>query len=121
MNVIQPTISNWKTRNSTNAVKKKCRELDIYSEIFNDVTEPVQHIKVNINGAKLVKLHQRPKTRLDAIKECYGLDALQENKLIKLESGEVITAWCIEGYSTIDSFISELGEEYILETYDSGL
>ena len=59
--------------------------------------------------------------RLDAIKECYGLDALQKNKLIKLDSGEVVTAWCIEGHSNIDSFIEEYGEELVMETYDSGL
>lgn len=32
------TISNWKTRNSISAIKKKCRELRIYNEIFNSIT-----------------------------------------------------------------------------------
>lgn len=32
----QKTISNWKIRNSINAIKKKCRELGIYKEIFED-------------------------------------------------------------------------------------
>jgi len=32
------TISNWKSRNSINAIKKKCRELGIYKEIFGDET-----------------------------------------------------------------------------------
>ena len=31
------TISNWKSRNSVNAIKKRCRELGIYSEIFGDL------------------------------------------------------------------------------------
>lgn len=30
------TISKWKQRNSVNAIKKKCRELGIYNEIFGD-------------------------------------------------------------------------------------
>jgi hypothetical protein len=30
------TISNWKQRNSITALKKKCRELGIYNEIFGD-------------------------------------------------------------------------------------
>lgn len=30
------TISNWKSRDSINAIKKKCRELGIYNEIFED-------------------------------------------------------------------------------------
>jgi hypothetical protein len=32
----QAVISNWKIRNSINAIKKKCRELGIYNEIFGD-------------------------------------------------------------------------------------
>ena len=31
------TISNWKQRNSITALKKKCRELGIYDEIFGDL------------------------------------------------------------------------------------
>lgn len=30
----QATISNWKIRNSINAIKRKCRELGIYDDIF---------------------------------------------------------------------------------------
>ena len=30
------TISNWKQRNSITALKRKCRELGIYNEIFGD-------------------------------------------------------------------------------------
>ncbi|MGJ0344654.1 helix-turn-helix domain containing protein [Aliarcobacter cryaerophilus] len=33
------TISNWKTRNSISAIKKKCRELGIYNQIFKDFEE----------------------------------------------------------------------------------
>lgn len=36
MNSTPQTITNWKTRNSINGIKKKCRELGIYSEIFGD-------------------------------------------------------------------------------------
>ena len=36
LGVAQQTVSNWKTRNSVNAIKKKCRELGIYDEIFKD-------------------------------------------------------------------------------------
>ena len=40
INTSQQTISSWKSRNSVNAIKKKCRELGIYDEIFviNDFT-----------------------------------------------------------------------------------
>ncbi|MCT7509774.1 helix-turn-helix domain containing protein [Aliarcobacter cryaerophilus] len=36
INTSQKTISNWKIRNSISAIKKKCRELGIYDEIFGD-------------------------------------------------------------------------------------
>jgi len=36
LGVSQPAISKWKSRNSISAVKKKCRELGIYQEIFGD-------------------------------------------------------------------------------------
>ncbi len=36
INVQQPVISGWKARNSINPIKKKCRELGIYNEIFGD-------------------------------------------------------------------------------------
>ena len=36
INTTQQTISSWKQRNSVNAIKKKCKELGIYNEIFGD-------------------------------------------------------------------------------------
>lgn len=37
----QKTISNWKIRNSISAIKKRCRELGIYNEIFKDFKEEI--------------------------------------------------------------------------------
>ena len=46
----QKTISNWKIRNSINAIKKRCRELGIYTEIFGDLNTNVNNIQnSNIN------------------------------------------------------------------------
>ena len=36
LNTTQSTISSWKQRASVNAVKKKCREVGIYNDIFSD-------------------------------------------------------------------------------------
>ncbi|WP_066351671.1 hypothetical protein [Aliarcobacter skirrowii] len=36
INIGQPAITKWKKNNSINAIKKKCRELGIYNEIFSD-------------------------------------------------------------------------------------
>jgi len=43
INVSQKTISNWKIRDSVSAIKKKCRELDIYNEIFGDTAVAEQY------------------------------------------------------------------------------
>ena len=36
INTTQQVISKWKQRNAVNAIKKRCRELGIYNEIFKD-------------------------------------------------------------------------------------
>ncbi|MCT7587993.1 hypothetical protein [Aliarcobacter butzleri] len=46
INTTQQSISSWKLRNSINAIKKKCKELGIYNEIFKDFNEQ-QIIKKN--------------------------------------------------------------------------
>ena len=33
----QPAISKWKNNNSINPIKKKCKELGIYNEIFDNL------------------------------------------------------------------------------------
>ena len=44
LNTTPQNISKWKIRNATNAIKKKCRELGIYNEIFGDInTSFTQH------------------------------------------------------------------------------
>ena len=52
--VSQKTISNWKIRNSISAVKKKCRELGIYNDIFGDSTQIIKansgQIAQSVNG-----------------------------------------------------------------------
>lgn len=47
------TISNWKTRNSISAIKKKCRELGIYNEIFGSFSENVLTFSMNSIQKKL--------------------------------------------------------------------
>ena len=36
LNMSESTVSKWRQRDSLNAIKKKCRELGIYNEIFGD-------------------------------------------------------------------------------------
>ena len=52
MKTTPQTISNWKARNSVNAIKKRCRELGIYSEIFGDLNSNINNFQnSNINKA----------------------------------------------------------------------
>ncbi|OCL89451.1 hypothetical protein [Arcobacter porcinus] len=43
INMSESTVSKWRQRESVNAIKKKCRELGIYNEIFGD-----SHLNSNI-------------------------------------------------------------------------
>ena len=45
----QKTISNWKIRNSINAIKKRCRELGIYNEIFGDLNSNINNQTIRDN------------------------------------------------------------------------
>lgn len=36
INMSESTVSKWRQRESINSIKKKCRELGIYNEIFNE-------------------------------------------------------------------------------------
>lgn len=48
MGISKASISNWKSRNSINAIERRCRDLGIYSQIFDSLTT-IQRIK-NQNG-----------------------------------------------------------------------
>lgn len=41
LNVSQANISSWKIRNSINAIKRKCKEIGIFNEIFKDFKEEI--------------------------------------------------------------------------------
>ncbi|MDD3055291.1 MAG: hypothetical protein PHE16_05370 [Aliarcobacter sp.] len=50
INVSQANISSWKIRNSVNAIKKKCKELGIYNEIFGDLNSNINNFQNSTNG-----------------------------------------------------------------------
>lgn len=45
LGVSQPALSQWKTRNAISAVKKRCRELGIYNEIFGDLNSNINNLQ----------------------------------------------------------------------------
>ncbi len=53
INTSQKTISNWKVRNSISAVKKKCRELGIYNQIFGDIHSNINNQTIRDNHGNL--------------------------------------------------------------------
>ena len=52
--VAQQNISKWKSRNSVNAIKVKCRELGIYNEIFGDLNSNIQ-INNSLSGGQIAQ------------------------------------------------------------------
>jgi len=52
LNIKQSSLSSWKSRNSINAIKNKCRELGIYNEIFGDLnSNTIINIASEVNQA----------------------------------------------------------------------
>lgn len=67
INTTQQTISSWKQRNSVNAIKKKCKELGIYNEIFGDLNSNINNFKnsnnkVSGNGALIDNSNNKSNT-----------------------------------------------------------
>ena len=99
LGVSQPAISQWKTRNAISAVKKRCRELGIYNEIFGDLTHGdkisvnnnIGQIARNVQGNQTQNLNQKdeyiiPETILDDINILFKLatENEKEDDLINL-------------------------------------
>lgn len=49
INMSESTVSKWRQRESINAIKKKCRELGIYNEIFGDLNSSMNNQTIRDN------------------------------------------------------------------------
>lgn len=49
INMSESTVSKWRQRESINAIKKKCRELGIYNEIFGDLNSNINNQTIRDN------------------------------------------------------------------------
>ncbi|MCT7462096.1 helix-turn-helix domain containing protein [Aliarcobacter cryaerophilus] len=49
LNIKQSSLSSWKSRNSINAIRNKCRELGIYNEIFGDLNSNTSNFQNSTN------------------------------------------------------------------------
>ncbi|MCG3651661.1 hypothetical protein L5F32_05170 [Aliarcobacter butzleri] len=80
--ISQPAISKWKNNNSLLAIKKKCRELGIYNEIFDEqlITIPLRDISKSLEKKSYIDedslffleglfLRARTQNRLKELKE----------------------------------------------------
>lgn len=45
LDMSQPAVTNWIRRNSISAIKKRCRELGIYNEIFGDLNSNINNFQ----------------------------------------------------------------------------
>lgn len=57
----QPAVTNWQRRNSISAIKKKCREIGIYDEIFrnfeniNSINDFIENRNISLKNIDLFK------------------------------------------------------------------
>jgi len=82
INISRQTITNWKARNSINAIKKKCRELNIYNEIFENITIPKQDDNINQTNHPLLNFQSEFKKLEQLVTMGKGLEDLK----IKLDN-----------------------------------
>ena len=73
INMSESTVSKWRQRESVNAIKKKCRELGIYNEIFGDLnSNTIINITSEVNqAAKEINEVDIDETTLLLFKEAY--------------------------------------------------
>ena len=83
INTSQKTISNWKIRNSINAIKKRCRELGIYNEIFGDINSNIDIASEVNKGLKDINKIDIDETTLFLFKQAYQ-NAKDKNNINKL-------------------------------------
>lgn len=53
INMSESTVSKWRQRESINAVKKRCRELGIYNEIFGDLNSNINNQIIRDNHSNI--------------------------------------------------------------------
>lgn len=53
LNIKQSSLSSWKSRNSINAIRNKCRELGIYNDIFGDFNSNINNQTIGDNHGTL--------------------------------------------------------------------
>lgn len=95
INTSQKTISNWKVRNSIGAVKKKCRELGIYNEIFSDSNASINNQTIRDNHGNLSQTgnvnaqNQKEENNLNIDEAVLAMFKRAYNKCLD-EDGEII-------------------------------
>lgn len=95
INTSQKTISNWKVRNSIGAVKKKCRELGIYNEIFGDSNASINNQTIRDNHGNLSQTgnvnaqNQKEENNLNIDEAVLAMFKRAYNKCLD-EDGEII-------------------------------
>lgn len=107
MNVSQPTVSKWKNRNAISAVKKRCRELGIYNEIFGNL-----NLSSNENQKNEDKNNNEIRTKNLSI-NMLSYDNINMKKIIR--------DWGVQGYGIAVGLILHLKENDTLNLADIDL
>jgi len=105
LGVSQPVISSWKARNSINSVKKRCRELDIYKDIFKNTP------------------NKTAKDLIDKLMEFYEVNTLSElGKCINISQPNISTWITKNSIESIKKKSRELGiYNYLFDDFEVDL
>lgn len=83
INTLPSTVSNWNQRQSISAIKKKCRELGIYNDIFDLSSVNNNFRNANLSGTAVgVEIGSTNKTITNTTSDC-GCDDELVKSLIK--------------------------------------
>jgi len=91
MNITRQTITNWKKRNSINPIKKKCRELGIYNEIFKNTQTHAELKKTKIpksiekQHGNTIKINNLLLQRISEIAEQYEMSETEYINFLLLQ------------------------------------
>ncbi|QKF80722.1 hypothetical protein [Halarcobacter ebronensis] len=87
-------IINFCSHLDNNGIKKDIHLNDLIKKSINSITEMQK------------KVIKELEERQNAILDCYGIKAINENKSIKLSNGEIISAWVLNEVPDLESLMS---------------
>lgn len=88
MDLKQSSISSWKSRGSVTPIKKKCRELGIYNDIFSDTT----FTQTGNNSQQIQNQNNNGSGMINKLENDISSNSILDNDIISLIEGAATVA-----------------------------